>query len=80
MSQYGEYLHGLYVIFYPFTLLNWSQAKIAWMLLNIILLVLIPTMICRKFSISLEKSILIIFSFVFALYQKFKLLQVNKHY
>ena len=70
MSQYGEYLHGLYVIFYPFTLLNWSQAKIAWMLLNIILLVLIPTMICRKFSISLEKSILIIFFFCFCIVSK----------
>ena len=70
MSQYGEYLHGLYVLFYPFTLLNWSQAKIAWMLLNIILLVLIPTMICRKFSISLEKSILIIFFFCFCIVSK----------
>ena len=38
MSQYGEYLHGLYILFYPYTLLDWTHAKVAWMLTNILLL------------------------------------------
>ena len=74
MSQYGEYLHGLYILFFPYTLMDWPYAKIAWMATNIFLLFIIPIMICRKFSISLEKSILIIFFF-----QRYKLLLVNKH-
>tara|TARA_B100001027_G_scaffold147144_1_gene102870 strand:- start:228 stop:1457 length:1230 start_codon:yes stop_codon:yes gene_type:complete len=70
MSQYGEYLHGLYILFFPYTLMDWPYAKIAWMATNIFLLFIIPIMICRKFSISLEKSILIIFFFSFCIVSK----------
>tara|TARA_B100000989_G_scaffold290607_1_gene263974 strand:- start:486 stop:1715 length:1230 start_codon:yes stop_codon:yes gene_type:complete len=70
MSQYGEYLHGLYILFYPYTLLEWTHAKVAWMLTNIILLFLIPIMLCKKFSLSAEKSILIIFFFCFCIVSK----------
>jgi len=74
MSQYGEYLHGLYILFYPFTLIDWSYAKIAWMITNMILLFLIPIMLCKKFSVPLEKSILIIFFFSFCIVSKVQII------
>ena len=70
MSQYGEYLHGLYILLYPFTLMDWSYAKISWMLTNMILLFLIPIMLCKKFSLSIDKSILVIFFFSFCIVSK----------
>ena len=74
MSQYGEYLHGLYILFYPFTLMEWSHAKIAWMMTNMILLFLIPIMLCKKFSVSLEKSILVIFFFSYCIVSKVQII------
>ena len=63
MSQYGEYLHGLYILFFPYTLLEWNIAKISWMITNIFLLIYIPLMLCRKFLLSKTYTILIIFFF-----------------
>jgi hypothetical protein len=74
MSQYGEYLHGLYILFYPFTLMEWSYAKISWMITNMILLFLIPIMLCKKFSLSLEKTILIVFFFSFCIVSKVQII------
>jgi hypothetical protein len=74
MSQYGEYLHGLYILFYPFTLMDWSYAKISWMITNMILLFLIPIMLCKKFSLSLEKTILIVFFFSFCIVSKVQII------
>lgn len=74
MSQYGEYLHGLYILLYPYTLVEWHHAKIAWMITNLILLFLIPIMLCKKFSVSLEKSILIIFFFSFCIVSKVQII------
>ena len=62
-SQYGEYLHGTYVLYYPLTLLSWDQAKIVWLLINIFLIILIPYIICKKFLIEADKTLLIIFFF-----------------
>ena len=50
-SQYGEYLHGLYILIYPFTLLTWENAKIAWFIFNFFIAVLIPLLICKKFKL-----------------------------
>jgi hypothetical protein len=74
MSQYGEYLHGLYILFYPFTLMDWSYAKISWMITNMILLFLIPIMLCKKFYLSLEKTILIVFFFSFCIVSKVQII------
>ena len=37
MTQNGEYAHGLYVLLYPFTNLEWVTAKFLWSFTNIIL-------------------------------------------
>ncbi len=63
-SQFGEYLHGLYVLLYPFTLLSWENAKIVWFLFNFILIAYIPFLLCRKFSIDGTTTLIIIFFFI----------------
>ena len=63
-SQYGEYLHGLYILIYPFTLLTWENAKIAWFIFNFFLAVLIPLLICKKFKLQMSETLLIIFFFL----------------
>ena len=63
-SQYGEYLHALYILLYPFTLLTWENAKIAWFIFNFFIAVLIPLLICKKFKLQTSETILIIFFFL----------------
>ncbi|WP_440910832.1 glycosyltransferase 87 family protein [Candidatus Pelagibacter sp.] len=62
-SQFGEYLHGTYILFYPLTFLSWNNAKIAWLIINLLLTLVIPYLICKKFKIEASKMILIIFFF-----------------
>ena len=62
-SQFGEYLHGTYVLYYPLTLLSWYQAKIVWLIINIFLVVLLPYLICKKFLIDTNNKLLFIFFF-----------------
>ena len=64
LSQLGEYGHGLYVILYPFSLVEWETAKILWLILNIIFCFLIPIIICKEFHVSFKKTILIICIFI----------------
>ena len=52
MCQGGEYAHLLNVIYFPFTLLKWESAKIAWLFFNIFFTFFIPFLICKKFKIS----------------------------
>ena len=35
LSQNGEYLQALYILYYPFTLLSWEFAKILWIIIQI---------------------------------------------
>ena len=63
-SQFGEYLHGLYILLYPFTLLSWEIAKIAWFVLNFFLIFYIPFVLCKKFEVGNTETILIIFFFM----------------
>ena len=63
-SQYGEYLHAFYILLYPFTLLTWENAKIAWFIFNFFIAVLIPLLICKKFNLQTSETILIIFFFL----------------
>ena len=60
-SQLGEYAQGLYILIYPFTLLEWDAAQTSWMLLNIILLFLTTYYLCKKFKLEKFESLFIFF-------------------
>lgn len=60
-SQLGEYAQGLYILLYPFTLLEWDAAQTSWMLLNIILLFLTTYYLCKKFKLEKFESLFIFF-------------------
>ena len=62
-SQYGEYLHGLYIMLYPFTLFSWETAKIVWFIFNFILATIIPLYLCKKFELGTSETMIIIFFF-----------------
>jgi len=63
-SQYGEYLHGLYIMLYPFTLFSWETAKIVWFIFNFILATIIPLYLCKKFELGTSETMIIIFFFL----------------
>ena len=67
MSQNGQYAQGLYVMFFPLTLLEWDAAKITWSLLNLILIIFTLYLLCRKFELPKAETVIIIF---FVLYSK----------
>ena len=74
MSQYGEYLHGLYVILIPFGLLEWPVAKIFWFATNLFILIFLPIKLCQKFSLSKIESYLVIFFFSCCIVTKVQLI------
>ena len=51
-EQNGVYAQGLFVILIPFTYLDWDQAKLVWSLINIIIGIMLPILICKKFSLN----------------------------
>ena len=59
-NQAGEYLQGLYVILYPFAILDWVYAKTLWAFINFILSIIIPYVLCKKFELTKEKTLLVI--------------------
>ena len=58
--QAGRYGHFLFIFLYPITLFEWEQAKIIWIIINIIFAILIPLMICRFNQISTIFTYLIV--------------------
>ena len=60
-SQNGEYAQGLYILLYPFTLMNWDTAQVSWMLLNISLLFFTTYFLCKKFELDKFESLFIFF-------------------
>ena len=58
--QKGQYGHFMFILFYPLTFLEWEQVKIFWMIVNIILAMSIPILICRSFNIPTIASFLIL--------------------
>jgi hypothetical protein len=50
--QNGEYAHGLYVLFLPFTYLSWDNAKILWAYINIFLSIILPILLGKKFNLT----------------------------
>ena len=59
-DQNGVYAQGLFVILIPFTYLGWDNAKLVWSILNIILAILIPIFLCKKFNLSKFQTLLIV--------------------
>lgn len=64
LSQNGEYGQGIYILFYPFTLMSWTQAKIVWMLINVFLAFFLPIFFSRKFNLNKEMTFLVILIFI----------------
>lgn len=58
--QKGQYGHFMFILFYPLTFFEWEQVKIFWMIVNIILAMSIPILICRSFNIPTIASFLIL--------------------
>ena len=67
MSQYGEYLHGLYVILIPYGLMKWPLAKICWLVTNLFILIYLPIKLSQKFLLSKIETYLVIFFLVVVL-------------
>ncbi len=51
-DQNGVYAQGLFILLIPLTYLDWDQAKLVWSIINIIIGILLPVLICKKFSLS----------------------------
>ena len=64
LCQGGQYAHGLHVILFPYTLVEWEIARILWLATNIIFAVIIPIILCKRFNISKYKSIIILLIFL----------------
>ncbi len=45
--QAGRYGHFLFILLYPITLVEWEQAKIIWIIINVCFAIFIPLIICR---------------------------------
>ncbi len=58
--QAGRYGHFLFIFLYPLALLEWEQAKLLWIIVNIFFAFSIPIMLCRLNKISTLKTCLIL--------------------
>ena len=64
LGQVPNYLHGLYYVLTPLALLNFYEAKIVWVVLNILLGVCISLFICQFFKLSKIASLIFFVLFV----------------
>lgn len=64
LSQGGEYGHGLFVILFPFSFLEWENAKLIWLIINIFLCFIIPILICKNAKLSNHQTFIICVIFV----------------
>ena len=60
-SQLGEYAQGLYILLYPFSLLDWDTAKVTWLITNIFLLFFTIYFLGKKFQLNLIEILFLIF-------------------
>ena len=58
--QTGRYGHFLFIFLYPITLFEWEQAKIMWIVINVLFAFIIPFLICRFNKISTLSTFVII--------------------
>ena len=62
--QKGQYGHALFILLYPISLLDWHQAKIFWIIVNVLLSIIIPILLCKNFKISNYQLIYILMIFL----------------
>ena len=67
LNDGAGYAQGFYLLLYPFTLLEWNSAKILWFLFNIILLLFIIIILCKKFELTGIETFLIIFIIMYSI-------------
>ena len=67
MSQLGEYAQGFYVLIYPFTVLEWNDAKFLWFLFNVTLIISTSFLMCKKFELGKIETYLIIFFILYSI-------------
>ena len=67
MSQLGEYAQGFYIVIYPFTILEWNNAKFLWFILNVILIISTSFLLCKKFELGKIETYLIIFFILYSI-------------
>ena len=62
--QKGQYGHGLFILLYPISFLDWHQAKIVWIVINVLLSISLPIFLCRNFKTSNLQLIYILMVFL----------------
>ena len=67
MSQLGEYAQGFYILIYPFTVLEWNDAKFLWFLFNVTLIISTSFLLCKKFELGKIETYLIIFFILYSI-------------
>lgn len=73
-SQLGEYAQGLYILLYPFSLMDWNTAQVSWMLLNISFLFLTTLFLCKKFGLNKFESLFIFFVIFYVIVTRVQLI------
>ncbi len=58
--QKGQYGHFLFIFLYPLTLFEWEQAKLIWLIINILFAISIPLIICRVCNLSIILTLVIL--------------------
>lgn len=58
--QKGQYGHFLFIFLYPLTLFEWEQAKLIWIIINIMFAISIPLIICRVCNLSIILTLVIL--------------------
>ena len=58
--QKGQYGHFLFVFLYPISFLDWEQAKIFWIVVNVFFAISIPLMICGSSKLSINLTLLVL--------------------
>lgn len=64
LCQGGEYAHLLNIVYYPYTLVEWEVARVLWVFTNIFFTFIVPLLICKKFNIPKDKTIILILIFM----------------
>lgn len=62
--QQGQYGHSLFILLYPISFLDWEQAKVFWIIVNILLSISIPIIICKNFKIPNHQFVYIVMVFL----------------
>ena len=48
--QYPVYAHLTYIIFFPFSYLDWSSAKLIWSIINTLIALITAIFLCKKIT------------------------------